>query len=414
MKNERETNGQTQLIYETDGMCTEFEATVIGGGKTDDGHFAVFDRTAFFPGGGGQQCDTGIVILPSGDEVSVTGAAIVEGEVRHFTDGPIPEGAKITGKVNAKIRYARMQNHGSEHLISGLIRSLYGFENVGFHMTENEVVIDAGGPLSEEQLRIVEERANEAVFKNVAFVISFPTAEEAAGIDYRSKIEGLDNIRLVTVEGYDICACCAPHVMSTGQLGVIKIISATPHRGGRRLIVTAGMNAYHDYVVLHDDNAKVMDILSSPRDKTAEFVKGMSDRLASEKAEITALRKELTSICIPMYVDKVRNMNVSDNEPALIFANMIDPVGLRNIVNECTKISRGIICAFLGDDENGYKYILAVNAEMSQTAGLKALAADFNNKCGARGGGSDIMVQGTCSKKREEIEKYFEEARKKA
>lgn len=407
MKNERETNGQTQLIYETDGMCTGFEATVIGGGKTDDGYYAMLDRTAFFPGGGGQQCDTGVFELPSGDKIEVRGAAIVDGEVRHFTDAPLSEGTKIIGRVNEKIRFARMQNHGSEHLISGLIRSLFGFENVGFHMTENEVVIDTGGPLTDEQLRIVEERANIAVFENVPFIISFPTSEEARDIDYRSKIEGLDNIRLVTVEGYDICACCAPHVKSTGQLGVIKIISATPHRGGMRLIVSAGMNAYHDYVMLHDDNAKIMEALSAKRDHTADAVADAMERMQSLREENTELKKAMTSMLTVSILEKIGKKDPSDVRPEIIFTEALDPVGLRNLVNEVTKEYKGIVCAFCGNDDNGYRYIFGVNEKNAESAGLKAFANDFNGSCNGKGGGSSLMVQGTSTATRKMIEEHL-------
>ena len=411
MKNERETNGLTELIYETDGMCTRFEAVVISNGKSEDGDYVVLDRTAFFPGGGGQQCDTGVFEMSSGDKIEVKSVAIVDGEVRHYiADGisaPVLEGAKLTGAVDETIRYKRMQNHGSEHLISGLIRSLYGFENVGFHMTENEVVIDAGGPLTDEQLRVVEERANEAVFKNVPFVISFPTAEEARDIDYRSKIEGLDNIRLVTVEGYDICACCAPHVRSTGQLGVIKIISATPHRGGMRLIVTAGMNAYYDYVMLHDANAKIMDVLSAKRDHTGEAVEDMQGRMQALKEENTDLKKEMTNMLIERVLEDIGKKDPSSDSPELIFTEVLDPVGLRNLVNAVTAQYKGIVCAFCGNDNDGYRYIFGVNEDSAESAGLKAFAKDFNDNCAGKGGGSSLMVQGTTTARRKLIEEYL-------
>ncbi len=414
MKNERENNGQTRRIYDTDGMCTVFSAGIVEAGTSEEGDYIVLDETAFFPGGGGQQCDSGYIETADGRKIEVSKVSNVDGQIRHYTTQPLPEGTKIKGYVDEKIRYARMQNHGSEHLISGLIKSLYGFENVGFHMTDNEVVIDAGGPLSDEQLRIVEERANEAVFKNVPFIISFPTPEEAKNTDYRSKLDTFDDIRLVTVEGYDVCACCAPHVNSTGQLGVIKIVSAVPHRGGTRLIVTAGMNAYRDYVMLHDDNAKIMELLSSPREKTAEFAAGLSEKLMSQKEEIGSLRKELSRVYTSMVVESLKDQDLKAGEPAVLFLNPLDPKGLRDLVNECTGVCDALICAFTGDEENGYRYILAQNKEASKTVDLKAVAADFNGKCNASGGGSAIMIQGTCSSGRKVIEDYFADMGKKA
>ncbi len=408
MKNERETNNNTVLIYETDGMCVEFEAIVTGSGTDPETgrDYVILDRTAFFPGGGGQLCDTGELTPDGGEAVDVTAVANVDGEILHYVAKPIETGRIVKGHLDEKKRYARMQNHGSEHLISGLIKSLYGFENVGFHMTDEEVVIDTGGPLTDEQLRIVEERANEAVFKNVPFVISFPTPEEAKEQSYRSKIDMYDNIRLVTVEGYDVCACCAPHVCSTGQLGVIKIVSAVPHRGGMRLIVTAGMDAYRDYVMLHDANAKIMDILSSPREKTAEFAQSFVDRAAEAKIETGELRKELAKIKTGAIVKELKE--AKEPKPfEVLFVESLDPTGLRNLVNECTKVSKAKICAFTGDDKSGYRYIFAVDPDVSKEADLKGFLASFNGELDAQGGGSEIMVQGTCRSRRADIEKYF-------
>ena len=414
MKNERETDNKTQLIYETDGMCTAFDAVVIQSEDQSDEAFVILDRTAFFPGGGGQECDSGYITTPDGGDIRVTRAAIVDGQVRHYVETPVPAGTAVAGRLDAEKRYARMQNHGSEHLISGIIKRDYGYENVGFHMTDEEVVIDTGGVLTDEQIRQVEERANEAVFKNIPFVISFPTPEQARNTQYRSKIDIYENIRLVSIDGYDVCACCAPHVNSTGQLGVIKITSAMPHRGGMRLTVTAGMDAYHDYVMLHDNNARIMEILSSPRPETAKFLSGYADRMNSLRSEVAQLKKELAGVVTEKVIDSLKTKNADIKTPELIFAPSLDMKGLRDLVNECTKVYGGIICAFSGDDKNGYGYIFAVRGELAKEADIRSFLEGFKTACGAQGGGSDVMVQGTCRASRNDIEGYFRPERNNA
>ena len=92
--------------------------------------------------------------------------------------------------------------------------------------------------------------------------------------------------------------------------------------------------------------------------------------------------------------------------PRPVFTKGLDPVGLRNLVNECTKIYPGPVCAFLEDDK-GYRYIFGVRRELAQTLDLRALAADFNEKCSGKGGGSDLMVQGTTTATHKNIEGYF-------
>ncbi len=419
MKNDRNNTTHTLRLYETDGMITEFAATVIESGYDDEkkSHYICLDETAFFPEGGGQQADEGYILAGSGENIRVCDVQISDGSIRHYVDRSLKAGEKITGKVDEDIRFPRMQNHGAEHLLCGIIHSLFGYENVGFHLSGSEVIFDVDGPLSPEQIRDVERRANRAVFENVPVTISFPSEEEAKNNEYRSKLDTFDDIRLVTIEGYDVCACCAPQVSSTGQLGVIKITDFMPHRGGMRITMVAGMNAYDDYTMLSDSNDRIVKILSSKRDKTAEYVEDMAAKLLAMKEEAGELRKRLTATVTEEVLARIRNKGSDEEGPKLIFTDVLDPTGLRNLVNECTNVTDRIICAFL-DTGCGFRYIFAVNEKASADAGLQGLANDFNKGCEGKGGGSNIMVQGTTTATRKKIEEFFakfvDKERKKA
>ena len=411
MKNERIKSDTTELLYETDGMITEFEAAVYEAGEDPDTGkcYVILDRTAFFPEGGGQLSDTGVIITGDGNSIRVYDVQNVDGSVRHYIDGTISADERITGKIDAGQRFSRMQNHGAEHLLCGLIHRRFGYENVGFHMSEEGVTFDVDGPLTGEDIRDIERMANEAVFKNVPVTVSFPTEEEAKRTEYRSKLDTFEDIRLVTIEGYDVCACCAPHVAFTGQLGVIKILSHMPHRGGMRLFMIAGMDAYNDYVYLHDSNAEIMEILSAKRDRTAEFVRDFADRQILLKEENRILKSELTSAVSENVMEGIRGRGFTDHGPEVIWENRLDETGLRNLVNECTGQYEGIVCAFSGNDNDGYRYIFAVCKNRAKTAELRAFADDFNRSCKGRGGGSDIMVFGSTLGTSGEIKAYFNE-----
>ena len=404
MKNERDKNGITELLYEHDGMLTEFDAKVVSSGKCEegDGYYAVLDRTAFFPEGGGQDADTGELIRSDGQRIAVTDVQTVNGQVRHYVDKDIAAGESVHGCINAPVRFLRMQNHGAEHLVCGLIHSTYGYDNVGFHMTEDGMVIDINGPLSKEDLSDIEKRANRAVYENVPITVSFPTPEEAEKIPYRSKLDIENNVRLVTIEGYDVCACCAPHADSTGRFGVIKILGSIPHRGGVRITLVAGENAYRDYCMLHDDNAVIMELLSAGRDKTVSYTADLLERQSLLKEENKALRQKLTAIETEEVLSRIRAGNM-DQPYEVIFSDTDDMVQLRNLVNECTKIFDGIVCAFMGKDGD-YRYIFACREGNDK---LKSLTQDFNQKHSGRGGGSNIMVSGSSAAVRSDIEDYF-------
>ncbi|MCR5832000.1 MAG: alanyl-tRNA editing protein [Lachnospiraceae bacterium] len=408
MKNEREYNNKTELLYETDGMMTEFEATVITASRDGEkGDYVVLDRTAFFPEGGGQQADTGEIIPEGQTAIGVTDVRTVDGQVRHYIKGSVKEGVKITGKIDGNVRYPRMQSHGAEHLVSGLVHSTYGYDNVGFHMSDRELVIDFDGPLSDEQLRQIEERANRIVFENAPVTVSFPSEEEAKNIPYRSKIDGLENIRLVTIEGYDICACCAPHVNSTGQFGVIKILSSMPHRGGTRVTMIAGMDAYRDYADLHDNNARIVELLSAERGKTAEYVLDLTEKMKSLKEEKVSAMRETARLVTEGALERIGKREPGSEDCEVIFTGSLDPKGMRDLVNECVKVCGGPVCAFCGSDTDGYRYIFGVRKDAAERADLRLLNEKFNRECSGKGGGSEIMVQGTSTAKRINIEMFF-------
>ena len=156
-----------------------------------------------------------------------------------------------------------MQNHSGEHIVSGIVNSLYGYDNVGFHMEEDYVTIDFNGELTREQLDEIEDKVNFAIYKNYNINCWFPSEAELSKLDYRSKLELTENIRLVSIENTDLCACCAPHVKNTGEVGIVKILDFKRHRGGIRLVMKAGFKALLDYREKYKSVYDISNILSA-------------------------------------------------------------------------------------------------------------------------------------------------------
>ena len=204
---------ETEKLYDKDSHRKEFEAMVLSceekctadGKKT--GYRVVLDRTAFFPEGGGQFGDVGWL-----DDTEVFDTHEKNGVIYHETKEPLESGQTVKGKLNFEVRFDRMQQHSGEHILSGLVHSLYGYDNVGFHLGAEITTLDFNGELTEEQVRDLELRANRAVFENVPVQVLYPTKEQLKSVNYRSKIEIEGQVRIVSIPGYDICACCAPHV----------------------------------------------------------------------------------------------------------------------------------------------------------------------------------------------------------
>lgn len=211
----------TTRLYYIDSHLFEFTATVLRCEENKGRWETVLDETAFFPEGGGQPADTGIL-----GGVRVINAHEKDGTVFHYCDGPLEPGTRVTGLIDREQRLRRMQNHSGEHILSGTAHRLYGCENVGFHMGDAAVVIDFDRELTREDLQRLETEANEAVRANLPVRTFYPSPKELKHLEYRSKKELQGDVRIVEIPGVDRCACCAPHVSFTGEVGLIKILEA--------------------------------------------------------------------------------------------------------------------------------------------------------------------------------------------
>ena len=235
-------NMETEKLFYEDSHLKEFTAKVISCKPYKEQYKVVLDRTAFFPEGGGQYADTGML-----DDVRVLDVHEKEGIIYHTTEKALEAGKTVTGKINWEERFEKMQQHTGEHIVSGLVHERFGYNNVGFHLGSDYCTMDFDGTLTKEQLREIELAANQAVWKNIDIVVTYPSKEELANMDYRSKIEIEGQVRIVTVPGYDVCACCAPHVKKTGEIGMLKLVNMVNYKGGERITMLCGVRALKDY-----------------------------------------------------------------------------------------------------------------------------------------------------------------------
>ena len=258
----------TTKLYEEDSHLREFSARVLDCRKEGDGWAVILDRTAFFPEGGGQEGDRGEL-----ENVRVLDTRIRDGEILHLTDGPLEPGSTAVGRLDWDLRFRRMQDHSGEHIVSGLVYQKYGYNNVGFHLGDGEVTLDFSGELTGPQLEEIELLANRAVTANLPVQTWYPDEEELAATEYRSKLDLTENVRLVRIPGIDTCACCAPHVKRTGEIGLIKILDFMRHRGGVRVHILCGMDALADYGARYRVTREISALLSAKQLETPGAVR---------------------------------------------------------------------------------------------------------------------------------------------
>lgn len=369
----------TELLYYADSHCLRFTAVVTGCEPAGEGWALTLDRTAFFPEGGGQSADTGRIA-----EAAVRDVQEKNGEIVHYTDRPILVGTAVDGELDAEQRLRRMQNHSGEHIVSGWAHRLFGVDNVGFHMGEDGMTVDFSRELSLAELQQLERAANETVRADVPIRCFFPSEEELHRLDYRSKKEISGAVRLVEIEGVDLCACCAPHVSHTGEVGLIKLLDAQRHRGGVRITLLCGMDAYDAVCRMQQSVTEVSRALSVPREKIAEGVARQLAENARQKERIAALSLELVRLraAAAEYVDGNH----------IVFDDTLDEVALRELVNLLMDKCGGLAAAFSGSDDNGYRYIIG-----SKHIDLREHAKAINAAIAGRGGGKSTMLQGSCT-----------------
>ena len=378
----------TQKLFD-DGELFEFEAVVISCEKVKKGYEIVLDKTAFFPEGGGQAGDIGLL-----SDAKVLDTQERQGVVYHLADKPLEAGAKVTGKIDRDTRLRRMQNHSGEHLIMGFIHKKYGYENVGFHLGASEVTLDLNGVISYDELLECERQANEAVAKDVKITISYPGDDELKTLSYRSKLENMQNIRIVTIEGIDVCACCAPHLSSTGKIGAVKVLAAESYKGGTRVHILCGLDACDEFEKRQSAVKEISRLLSAKPDKVADAVA----RLLKENGE---LKQKLSDIAAAQADSIIASLKNDGRGSFAVFTDALDANTMRRIANEGVKLTDGIFGVFSAS-QGGYSYIIA-----SSNVPLRAKSKEINASLSGKGGGSDAMIQGSVSADRKTIEDYF-------
>ena len=379
----------TNLLYNRSAYIRTFTAQVLSCETAEDRYIITLDRTAFFPEQGGQGCDRGWL-----GGARVTDVQIKDGIVYHTTDAPLTVGAMVEGEIDWARRYDNMQNHTGEHIVSGILHTMFGYDNVGFHLGDTVMTLDTSGELTAEQLSCVEVRANRAVWENVPVEVTYPDAAALETLEYRAKLELTEDVRIVTIPGWDVCACCAPHVARTGEVGMIRIIDAIRWKGGMRLTLVCGERALLDYRMRQTVLSQISTALSAKPEETYDAFCRVQNTVSEQKQEIVRLKRELLAHQLASVKETAGNL--------CLFLPDADNDTLRAAVNGCVGKCGGLCGAFSGSDADGYRFVIG-----SEHIPLRARAKEITSALNGRGGGSDQMISGAVKASETEIRAYF-------
>ena len=383
---------KTEELYYQDTHRTEFDASVLScvPDEKNKVFLAVLDRTAFFPEQGGQKSDLGML-----GGARVLDVRIRDGIITHVLDRPLREGAAVTGNVDWNRRFDFMQQHTGEHMFSGRVHARFGFDNVGFRLSEGLTQLDFSGPVPAEALAEIEEEVNEAVWKDLPVITGYPEPEVLKNLEYRSKLDLTEGVRIVEIPGIDRCACCAPHVDSTGQVGLLKIVSSMNYKGGTRLYIVCGKRALKDYGKLKESVQGISVLLSAKQEEVFDAVSALKKKEQENWLRLVRLEEELLHV----QAEALPSPETASN--AFLFTGCPDQNVLRREVNSLMERYEGITGVFSGSDGEGYRFVLG-----SRNIDLKALLPGLRSR-GFKCGGGKEQVQGSAFLTEEEIRSLF-------
>ncbi len=377
-----------KLFYE-DCHLTHFSARVTGCEECEKGYLVTLDATAFYPEGGGQACDIGTL-----GGVRVLDVREKDGKILHLCDGALTVGEAVEGEIDWVRRFDLMQQHTGEHILSGLINARFGYHNTGFHVGADVMEVDFDGPISPEDLSDLEQKANEAIWRNLPVKCWIPDPQELETVIYRTKRALPWPVRIVQVGDVDSCACCGIHVASTGEVGLIKILSCVTLRGGVRLEMVCGGRAYRYMTEIFNQNRTVSQTFSAKILETGEAARKMQDALAKEKFRVAELQKQVFTFVAEGYAGQ---------QNVLHFAPNLEPAQVRELADRISRVISGFVAVF-SENAGGFSYCLA-----TQDGDLRTLGKAMTDALQGRGGGKPNFQQGNVSATKEKIEAFFAE-----
>ena len=386
----------TEKLYEQDAFLVKFEANVLSCEKGKKGFDIVLDRTAFYPEGGGQPWDTGVLgTAGTQDKVKVLEVHSREGEIVHTCNHPLEPGTAVTGVIDWDRRFDLMQQHSGEHVVSGLAHALWGCENVGFHMGAEVVTIDFDRPLTEEQFATLEQTANWHLWQvNLPVNITYPSPQELAHIQYRSKKALTGQVRIVEFPGADCCACCGTHVNYPAQVGLVKLLSMRKFREGARVELVCGGRALQYLSRAMEQNAQVSHLLSAKVFETGAAV----GRLLEEN---TALKSRLLSLEESRFTALAQRYAGAGD--VVLFEEGLSSDSSRRLCDAVLHACGGRCACFSGTDGAGYKYAIG-----QRDGDLRTFVKELNQALNGRGGGKPDFVQGSVQASRRDIQAFFQ------
>lgn len=373
-----------KLFYE-DPYLQSFSAKVIKQQQDENQNtYVILDKTAFYPTGGGQPFDTGVL----GDR-KVMNVEEVDSEVRHYLDAPLLEvNERTEGTIDWIRRFDHMQQHAGQHILSAAFEELFGFATVGFHLGKEILTIDLDTQnLSEEQARNAELLANQIILENRPIETKWITSEEISNYPLRKKLSVTEDIRLVIIDSFDYNGCGGTHPKSTGEVIAIKILNWEKQKKKTRLQFVCGKRVLMMLHEKHEILKQLTGLLNSPE-------AGMKEAVVRILESNKVLEKSLDEAKDTILKYEVKDL-IEFEQDDIVFK-----VYKNRSMQELQKMARmlvaespNIFCLLVSENAGDMlQFIFARGA--NRETNMKKVAADALAVMNGKGGGTESFAQG--------------------
>ena len=373
-------------LYYEDQYLKEFTAEIIGVIEKNNLYYVSLDKTAFFPGGGGQHCDLGYI-----DNHKVIDIVEENGEIYHVTQTKPIKIHRVSCKIDWDRRLDGMQQHLGQHVLSGCFFKLFNANTVSIHLGNEISTVDIQGYLDEESIRKAERMANEIIYQNISVNFLTPSKKELKKLNLRRDLPNTnEQIRVVQIGDLDINACCGVHPSRTLDLQAIKIKRWEKHKGATRIEYLAGKRAIEDYFKKDDFRNQICKFLNCGEQDAINSVNKLSSELKACKDENRQIKIEISD-----YQIKDMIMSAEKLGDISVITKIYESGDLKHISKIAEKIvlNDNMIVLLAVKNEEKANLIFAASKNINSIS-MNDLLKDAITLIDGRGGGSKFLAQG--------------------
>ena len=373
-------------LYYEDQYLKEFTAEIIGVIEKNNLYYVSLDKTAFFPGGGGQHCDLGYI-----DNHKVIDIVEENGEIYHVTQTKPIKIHRVSCKIDWDRRLDGMQQHLGQHVLSGCFFKLFNANTVSIHLGNEISTVDIQGYLDEESIRKAERMANEIIYQNIGVNFLTPSKKELKKLNLRRDLPNTnEQIRVVQIGDLDINACCGVHPSRTLDLQAIKIKRWEKHKGATRIEYLAGKRAIEDYFKKDDFRNQICKFLNCGEQDAINSVNKLSSELKACKDENRQIKIEISD-----YQIKDMIMSAEKLGDISVITKIYESGDLKHISKIAEKIvlNDNMIVLLAVKNEEKANLIFAASKNINSIS-MNDLLKDAITLIDGRGGGSKFLAQG--------------------